>query len=398
MRIPILPPKRDNDDIANLANAVEAINCVFDQLEDGSYSLGRRGGLWSFWHIPEITSGVDGLYWWENKKKLIAVIGGRIFVFSSPSMSPIEISTSTIRLQLDIPVQFETNGEWLFMANGGYIVKWNGVSATAEIETAQPFADYLAYLNGCIIANEKNSNRVRYTEPEIPNVNQPPVWSSGFFTPEANPDKLQAVTAKWGELLLWGTRSVEIWYYSGNSPVPFNRVEGAYIERGVLSPYSIIAFDNSWFWFDHERKLTRLTGRSLEIISIPFDQAFKNIREIYKATAFIIDQRFYVLTFPYSDYTFVFDLYTKSWGKWSYFNETTGQHERFLGQCACYSPEWDLQFVGSRKEGRVFVYHPNLVTDFFNPIRLEYYTAHLDHGTLELKQANKLMVRLRRGA
>ena len=396
-KIPITPPRRLSDDVANLVSGTDAINCVFNPNDDQSFSLTRRGGLWAWWHA-NLTSGVDGVYWWANKSKLIVVSGGKIFAASSLAATPTEISSTAVRLNINSPVQFETNGTWLYMCNGGWIVKWNGTDETAALATERPKADSLAYINTVVLANEEGSNRIRFTEPQPTEQLTEPVWSTDFFTPEANPDALTALRSRWGEVLLFGPRSIEFWYYTGSGDVPFARIEGAYIERGVLAPASIVAFDNSWFFFDSERKITRLTGRQPEVISIPFDKTIRAIDNAADARGFIVDHRFYVITFPSNDITIAYDLYSKSWSKWTWWNTETAQHERFYGQCAEYVPEWAAQFIGGRADSRVLLYHQNLVTDFLNPIRLEYYTAHLDWGTMEWKQSDKLLMRLRRGA
>jgi hypothetical protein len=395
-RIPLTPPKRISDDIANQFSAVDALNCVFTPSDDG-FTISKRGGLWAWWHAT-LTNGVDGIYWWENKAKLIIVAGGRIFVATSLAATPVEISSTAVRLLVNRPVEFQTNGNWLFMCNGSWIVKWNAITDTAQLATERPKSSSLAFVKTVILANEEGSNRVRYTEPAPLESTDEPTWATGFFTPEANPDNLTAIRAGWGEVLLFGPRSVEFWYYSGSSPVPFDRIEGAYLERGVLAPDSIVAFDNSWFWLDSERKITRLTGRTPEVISIPFDRTLRAVDTVSDARGFIVDNRFYVLAFPSNDLCICYDLYSRSWSKWTWWNTSTARHERFFGQCAHYVPEWATQFIGGKRDSRVLIYHPNLVTDFLNPIRLEYHTAHIDWGTLDPKHSSRLMLRLRRGA
>jgi len=52
---------------------------------------------------------------------------------------------------------------------------------------------------------------------------------------------------------------------------------------------------------------------------------------------------------------------------------------------------------GCKKEGRVLITHPNLVTDIFEPIRTLYRSAHFDHGTMARKVSNRLFLRMKRG-
>jgi len=152
-KVPITPPKQLGSELSNFITATKAKNFVFNQNDDGTFSIQRRGGLWPWWYSG-FRGGCDGLYWWKNQAKLIAVIEGRIFAFYSLNEPPVEISTREVRLIVNSPVRFETNGHYLFMTNSGRVVVWNGKSEPATYFTDWPKARSLAYLATAILVDE----------------------------------------------------------------------------------------------------------------------------------------------------------------------------------------------------------------------------------------------------
>lgn len=396
-KIPLSPPMRDTDELAHTQGLTEAIDFVLDQVE-GGFALSKRPGLWAWWRADELEGvGVDGVYWWSPKSLLIVVVGGRVYAFSRPDAAPTEVTSDLVRMHIGQQVSFSTNGCWLLMCNGGPIMAWDGVNAA--INLADPrHSDSLAFLNGVFVSNDQGTNNVRFTAPLLETETTTPEFLPYSFTPDASPDKLLAIHSGWSELLLFGPRSVEIWAYTGASEsAPFQRLSGAYIERGLGAKDSVVQADNKWFWLDHEGKFVESNGRSVSVVSSAFDRAIRNLVRFDDAKAFVVFRRFICLVFPAADVCFVLDLYNRGWTKWAWWNTEMGYYERFLGQCAEFVPDWNTQFVGCRKSGRVGIMHHNLVTDFYNPIRAKAVTAHMDFGTMKVKQSRELLLRLKRG-
>ena len=405
-KIPITPPNRSGDELGPTQGGVEAIDCIFDKILEGygltttmGYTISRRGGLWPWWYDGS-QIGVDGLYWWSNRQFLIAVIMGRVYVFSNWISAPVEITSSTCRLNFGSKASIESSGKWLFITTpGSKPIMWNGdLSSPAQFITNSPQADMFTFLNDYILFNESSSNRIRMISAVADSLDTPVYQDGMFFSPQASADRLVALVAQNGELNLHGPKSLEYWRFDGTKAfpeVPFSRVSGAYLEYGCASPGTLLKFDNTLFWLDPLKRVVQLSGRSPTIISTPIDGWLRTITTLNDSFAFMVDRRFYCLTFPTDDYTFVYDMITGTWSKWSYWK--TDHYERFLGANSVYCPEWNMNFVGSRNEGRIFQYDKNLVTDNMGPIRMLYRTAHMDWGTLGWKQANKLILRLKRG-
>lgn len=346
--------------------------------------------------------GVDGLFWWKDKQLLISVVMGRIFVFSDQTTAPIEISTETVRLNVNRKVHFAATDSMLFMANGNSIIKWLG-SGKAVLENpdlAPSFCNGLVVFQQRLLAVEENTQRIHLTE-AINEKDTTVTWKPTWFSPNANSDYVTQIIAGWSELTIFGPYSMEIWYYTGieetETDVPFARLEGAAIERGLGAPDStIVAFNTIW-WLDQERRICRLEGRLPKIISLPIDRQIRGLEMARDCRGFQLD-RWLVWTFPNGNVTWVFDTVTESWSNWGRWDADFSRYDRYWGQDAVYTPEWSRYFVAGYKDARIFIAAPSLVTDMGGPIRTLYRSGHIDHGTMARKRSDRLMMRLKRGA
>jgi hypothetical protein len=51
-----------------------------------------------------------------------------------------------------------------------------------------------------------------------------------------------------GQLWIFGEKTIEVWYDAGNNGFPLQRIAGATINLGLLSPYSVVKFSNTIMW------------------------------------------------------------------------------------------------------------------------------------------------------
>lgn len=399
-KIPVLaPPYRNTDDVAVQQGGLELIDGYFDEMG----ALNKRWGLWSWWSAQGLP-GVDGLFWWKDKQTLIAVSAGRAYAFVNQIDAPTEITTEACRLLINRKVHFAATDSMLFMVNGGRIVQWGGTGSvdwiSDPLNLAPTACQGLVVFAQRLLASQEGTQRIYLTE-AINEGDTSVTWKPTWFTPNSNSDVVTQLAAGWSELMIFGPYSTEIWYYTGQeeteTDVPFARLEGAALERGLAAPDAVISAFNTYWWLDNERRVVRLEGRSPKIISTPIDRYLRSISDISDCRAFVID-RWIVWSFPKTSQTWVYDTLSDSWTRWAKWNQSIASYEAYLGQDAVYVPEWGTTFVASRVDGRVLITHPNLVTDIFEPIRLLYRSAHFDHGTMARKVSNRLMIRLKRGA
>lgn len=389
MNIPILQQAYLNIPPAGLnAGAVLHYDGWFDEAKNWR----KRPGLKA---LTTGLSAIDGVFWWADKSKLIVVAGGRIYQTSTPGGALTEISTAAIRLAVNAPVTFVSGGRRIYMANGDKIVHWDGVSAAAEQFSGQPAATHVTWLNGHVICNDLTDGVARFTDYLGTRSSTTPTWNTEYFTPEGNPDELSAIAVGWAEILLAGPRSIEIWQDTGAEGVPFERVSGAYIERGLSARYSLVGADNTWFFLDHERKIVRLEGRTPKIASLAYERWLQNLSAVSDARGFMLDH-FYVLTFTQADVTLVYDVVSGQLAQWSWTNPASGLRGRYLGQCATYCPNHGVWVVGGR-DGTLYASHKNLVTDNGDAIHSRLTGASLNLGSGSIKCASALTVRMQLG-
>ena len=399
VKISFSPPIRTADEVTNLSGGVECIDGYSDPVDAQSFAFRRRGGLWPWW-FTNSTLGADGSFWWSDKKVLVEVVEGRVYAFWNPTDAPTEITSGIALLYFNVRVSFASDGKYLYMTNGNMPIYWDGTkTGKCKYVPEAPKIRTLAFLKSYIVGNLVDLNQIRWIEPEpIRGAGVEPKFGLSSFTPEGNPDIVSAIAVGFNELLAWGEKSLEFFITTDAVDVPFYPKGGAYVEMGVGAIDSIINFNNVWYWLNSDKKFVVMDNYVPKTISLPFDQPFRQLKDYRDAKSFVVDQRFIVLTFQTADFTFVYDTYTQGWAKWCWWNTETAQYERFLGISSAFVPDWNLQFVGSRKDGRVLIYHPNLVTDIGGPIRGLYRTAHLDHGTLKRKMCSEILLRLKRGA
>lgn len=154
-----------------------------------------------------------------------------------------------------------------------------------------------------------------------------------FATAEGSPDDTVAVLSDHRELWLFGAKTIEVWYNSG---APWERIPGAFIERGCIAPYSAVKMDNTVFWLADDRTVRRADGYTpVRISTHAIEAAIEKYGTIEDAFGYAYTDRghaFYVLTFPEEDITWVYDASTNMWHERK--SATVGRHR---GNCYAYA-------------------------------------------------------------
>lgn len=141
--------------------------------------------------------------------------------------------------------------------------------------------------------------------------------ATDFADAEGQSDNLVAVFSNHREVFLFGKKTTEVWYNSGNLDFPFSRIGGAFIERGCAAAHSIARIDNTLIFLGEDRIVYRMQGYVPQRIS---QHAIEHTMEAYTtvsdAFAFsytMAGHKFYVLTFPTEKDTWVYDASTSLW-------------------------------------------------------------------------------------
>jgi hypothetical protein len=217
------------------------------------------------------------------------------------------------------PVSMSDNGTQLFIAaNGPSYIYNNTTNAFGQITDSDfPGAVTVCYLDGYFVFNEPNSQKLWVTA-LLDGTSIDPLE---FASTEGSPDGLVAVASNFREVWAFGTNSIEVWYDSGATDFPLQRIQGAFNELGCAAPYSVAKMDNGMFWLGRDRRgqgiVYRANGYTGQRISThAIEWQIQQYGDISDAIAYTYQQdghSFYVLIFPTGNATWVYDAATGAW-------------------------------------------------------------------------------------
>lgn len=217
-------------------------------------------------------------------------------------------------------------------------------------------ATHVEFIDGFFVFNEPDTGVFKSTE-----------WGDFSVDPlssaaaEGDPDNILALIANHRDLWIFSENSTEIWSNAGNPDFPFERIGGAFIEVGIVAPFSLAKMEGLNFWLGRDKtgygKVYAAQGTSFQRISThPIEQAIRSydIDEVTTADAFCYSDgghSFYQLNFP--DATFVYDLSTKLWHERAYNNQ--GVLERDRANLHVFVPELGFHLLGDYEDNRIYL-------------------------------------------
>jgi hypothetical protein len=235
------------------------------------------------------------------------------------------------------PVSLADNGTQLFIAANGPSYIYNNTTNTFGQITDPDFPGALTvcYLDGYFVFNQPNSQLMWVTQ-LLDGTSIDPLE---FASTEGSPDGLIAVAANFREVWAFGTNSIEVWYDSGATDFPLQRIQGAFNELGCAAPYSVAKMDNGLFWLGRDRRgegiVYRANGYTGQRISThAVEWQIQQYDDISDAIAYTYQQdghSFYVLVFPSANTTWVYDAATQAWHERAGWNN--GAFTRHRGNC-----------------------------------------------------------------
>jgi len=303
--------------VARSVNAADArmVNLFAEVLSEGKEAafLQRAPGLRK---LNTIGNGpIRGLWAFAADDDVAFVVSGTELYKISPTYVPTLIGT----VAGTGPVSMADNGTQLFIAaNGPSYIYNNTTNAFGPITDPDfPGAVTVAYLDGYFVFNQPNSQLMWVTQ-LLDGTSIDPL---DFASTEGAPDGLVAVSSNFREIWAFGTNSIEVWYDTGATDFPLQRIQGAFNELGLAAPFSVAKVDNGLFWLGRDRRgqgiVYRANGYSGERISThAVEWQIQQYADLTDAIAYTYQQdghSFYVLIFPSANTTWVYDLATQAW-------------------------------------------------------------------------------------
>lgn len=309
----------------------------------------------------------------EHDGAMYVVSGNRVYQFAADETVTFLGNTATSLGRVDMA----TNGTELIIVDGqdGWI--YNSTAMTFAQITDVDFVDaqQVVFINGRFVVNRPGTG-----EFYISGVYDGTSWQSlDFATAEIDPDDLLALGVSHEELVLFGEFSTQFYHDTGNALFPFETQPGGSIEWGIAAPWSVAKGDNTIVWLAKTRagqaNVVKATGFSPTVISSPaLEEAMAGYETIADAYAYVIKPNvrslFYVLTFPTSNVTWVYDFATNLWHQWS--SHGVG---RFIGATHCYFN--NRHYIGSSIDGKLYHLNDERYSDDTEPLERVAATSHI---------------------
>lgn len=294
----------------------------------------------------DVTGPCRGMIWLEEDSKLYAVFG--YFVYS--------VTSAGVKTQIDLiggegPVSIArndaSNTQVVIVTDGrAYVLESNTLTLQNYIDDdgnelftpagVTQCGGYFVYWQGDGQFWASGLNSVE-------------VDALSFATAEGDPDGLTIAFGQINTLYLIGTSSIEVWAISGGADFPFERVPGAHLRFGSLSPWTAVDFDDSIVIVASDNTVRRIAGYQSEVISsnevARLIEAETDKSALYAFTYSRGANKFYCL--QGTGWTREYNSATKSW------------HDRISGpsdqwKAAYYARAFNKDIFGSRLIGRTY--------------------------------------------
>ena len=310
-------------------------------------------------------------------REFAIVVSGKEVYYMSNSSSSLGKSHYTAALIGTVtgegPVSIARSGGQVFIACNpdAFIVTLFGNQVQAFTKVTDPDfpgAATVVYIDGFFLFNEPHSQRLWVTEL----LNGFNIDALDFASAEGHPDFVMAVDTNRTEVWAFGNGSIEVFYNSGIGGFPFVRVEGALIEQGCDAYASIVKMDNAFFWAGRDDTGTYMIFRSngysvARISDHAIEALIQEFLDIRLAEAFGYQYHghsFYIISFPTTQRTFVYDVATSLWYEWADYSNAGG-FTRFRGNCSMGFE--NVRLIGDYKNGNIYSLNPGVYKEGDRP-------------------------------
>jgi hypothetical protein len=295
---------------------------------------------------------------WHEDGRCFAIAGGKLYELFANQTATSRGSVANDTRPATISSNGRDNGHQLFITSGGlgYIYDLNANTLTQITAPAFPTPVIQgAYVDGYFIALKANSNRFQLSA-----LLDGLTWSGlDVAQVSESSDLVVSMVVDHREVWLFGSRTTVPWFNNGNASFPFAPVQGAFIEGGIIAPFSAVKIDNSVFWLDQDARgagiVRRAHGYTPQRIS--HHALEESLRGVFLEDAIgwayqEAGHTFYVLYVPAHDTHWVYDTATQQWHERALWDAVNARWTPDLGRCHCFA--FNKHLVGDRQSGAVY--------------------------------------------
>lgn len=216
--------------------------------------------------------------------------------------------------------------EQIVIVNGsGIQYVWDGSTLTQNTSPNIGLPRGVAVLNNQAITDNGSGQSFDVSDAGTPLV----INGINNAKAESSSDSLLIPYAYRETLYLFGTRTIELWYNSGQGNPPFDKVQGATINMGLEAIYSVAETADFIFFLGADLQVHTLTSGTTAVDTVVSTPALAREFKKYSVTSDAIGwamelegQWFYCLTFPIEDITWILPV-GGEWFEWG--SSSTGR-------------------------------------------------------------------------
>jgi len=405
-QIPLLKPYYNIDSTSLTANC----ELVQDGYIDEFGAFHKRAGYKLFCDLGT-NRDVTGVHWSEIEKKLVAVSNGQTFLVNDKFGAFTDITGDSLNLDARVNFVEKRYGgvNYLFMVANSAPVFTNYTTNTQILSTTStpPLTGtgsppsnctHLIQFYSYLIGNQKGDMAWKFSYP-----GNPFQWDAADSYDITSQENVEGIYKGSSSFLVCSKSTLDIWGNSRSFTDPFlSPVKAEYAQIGLASPYASVVIDgNKMIFLDKARRLVVLQGASYVDMGLPINKEIQNLSVVDDAIAFNIaidGKQFLVLNFPQEKKTFLYDYVSKSFYKWSNYNEETATRSLFRANCYAYCSTWNKHIIGDIDNGKLYSLDNDHYSDDSNTINAEIITGHINYGSdAVLKKPRSVCARIKRG-
>lgn len=187
------------------------------------------------------------------------------------------------------------------------------------------------------------------------------VWSAlDSASAEISADNIVTLGSVNNELWLFGLKTIEVWYNSGNADFPFSRINNAFINIGISAVDSLGIINNTVIWLGGNSQGQGIIWMAIgyiprRISTHSIEYLISTIDDISDAKAWVYQQEghyFYVINFSNANKTLCYDITTDTWHERGWLNKKTGLNDRDIANCSVFFNGKNL--VGDYRNGKIY--------------------------------------------
>jgi hypothetical protein len=316
--------------------------------------------------VPSAGSGWRGL-WSASNGTLYGVCGSSVYAidsgFSLTKLGDMNSSTGIVRLV--------DNANYLVMVDGstaGYTVNLATNAFATITDAAFLGGNTVNFTDGFLVLNVPDSR-----EWYISLNNQITFDAIDFASKNGFSDKLVGIGVTKRYVYLLGAETSEVWFDSGATTFPFERLPGVFMQHGCAAAGSIAQMDGEIYWLAQSQQGSYYINRSQQfnasqISTFAIDNEISSYSRVDDAIGFTYQLEghfFYVLIFPTADKTWQYDLSTQQWNELNSIDSDGNLHRH---RANCYASAYGQPIVGDFENGDLYLWDVNAYTDNGMPI------------------------------